>query len=266
MADRARVSVYFKSSPFGSQNHSHADQNSFVIYAQGRVMAMDSGYYDFYNSPHWRDWYKQTRAHNAITYDNGKGQTLGIDGKGTGEHGGAITQFRATPKYDLVTGDATKAYAGELALAQRTLLFIKPTTLVVIDQLKSGVPRRWEWNLHTRSVLDGGHPYYKVVTDGIAMCVQVNSPGVLSLQRTSGYQVKPQITTIEAAHHWTSFRYKSAELTGLFVSVIELNCDAPPKSKVNLTKEGGEIVINDLIVSISTGRVAVVLATGDNLH
>ena len=33
LADRLRTSIFFKSSPFGSVNHSHADQNSFVMYA-----------------------------------------------------------------------------------------------------------------------------------------------------------------------------------------------------------------------------------------
>jgi hypothetical protein len=32
LGDRSRTSMYFKSSPYGSYNHSHADQNSFVIH------------------------------------------------------------------------------------------------------------------------------------------------------------------------------------------------------------------------------------------
>jgi hypothetical protein len=82
LTDRNRTSVFFKSSPFGSINHSHADQNSFVMYSKGKVLAMDSGYYDYYNSPHWRDYYKTTKAHNAITFDGGWGQGLGATGLG----------------------------------------------------------------------------------------------------------------------------------------------------------------------------------------
>ncbi|MDH7571749.1 MAG: DUF4962 domain-containing protein, partial [Armatimonadota bacterium] len=52
LVDPARVSLYFKSSPIGSFNHSHADQNSFVLNAFGEALAIDSGYYDWYNSPH----------------------------------------------------------------------------------------------------------------------------------------------------------------------------------------------------------------------
>ena len=76
VSNSARTSVYFKSSPkpHGAFHHSHADQNSFVVNSGGQRLAIESGYYDSYKSPHWMDWYHQTRAKNAITYDGGKGQ------------------------------------------------------------------------------------------------------------------------------------------------------------------------------------------------
>lgn len=41
LADRERnIMVQFKSSPFGSFSHSHADQNSFVLEAFGRPQAL----------------------------------------------------------------------------------------------------------------------------------------------------------------------------------------------------------------------------------
>src|SRR5690606_6142964 len=69
LADPERTSIYFKASPYGSHNHSHGDQNAFVIHHRGERLAIASGYYDGYQTPHWREWYKQTRAANAITFD-----------------------------------------------------------------------------------------------------------------------------------------------------------------------------------------------------
>jgi hypothetical protein len=57
LANSNRTSVYFKSSPFGAFDHAHADQNSFVVDAGGERLAIDSGYYDARNSPHWLNWY-----------------------------------------------------------------------------------------------------------------------------------------------------------------------------------------------------------------
>ena len=58
--------LQFKSSRFGSFNHSHADQNSFILSAFGRPLLIDSGYYPWYGSPHDVGWTRQTIAHNAL--------------------------------------------------------------------------------------------------------------------------------------------------------------------------------------------------------
>lgn len=74
--DPERISLYFKSSSYGSYNHNHADQNSFVIDAYGEALAIDAGQYDYYNSEHDRRYQRTTLAHNAITYDGNKGQKI----------------------------------------------------------------------------------------------------------------------------------------------------------------------------------------------
>jgi len=132
LADPKRASVYFKSSPYGSYNHSHADQNSFVIDYKGERLAIDSGYYDDYGTPHWREWYKQTRAANAITFDGGQGQ--GIDGR---QYSGKITRFESDDKHAIAVGDAEKAYGGALTKAERTIAFERPNVVVVRDSVAS---------------------------------------------------------------------------------------------------------------------------------
>jgi len=74
LADPQRVSVYFKSSPYGSYNHSHADQNSLVINSGGERLAIDSGYYDGYGTPHWWRWYSKRRrtTPSPSTADRGR--------------------------------------------------------------------------------------------------------------------------------------------------------------------------------------------------
>ncbi|NQT53820.1 DUF4962 domain-containing protein, partial [bacterium] len=66
--------LVLRSSPFGSISHGHADQNAFVIEAFGEALAIASGYYPWYSSPHHDGWTRQTKAKNAITIDGGKGQ------------------------------------------------------------------------------------------------------------------------------------------------------------------------------------------------
>lgn len=228
LADRSRVSVYFKSSPFGSLNHSHADQNGFLLYAYGQVLAMDSGYYDYYNSPHWRNWYKQTRAHNAITFDGGKGQSMGADGLGSMQFGGKITQFVTSADYDVVTGDAVAAYGGQLSMAKRTLVFVRPATLVVIDQLRSTTPRQWEWNLHTSAPLQVNTEGYKLSLEGAEMCAAITAPDAVSLTVQAGYMPAPELAAAYAPHYWNRFFSQTAKSAAYFVAVLRTDCSAPP--------------------------------------
>ncbi|MCP5113847.1 MAG: DUF4962 domain-containing protein, partial [bacterium] len=60
------VWALFKSSRFGSFSHSHGDQNTFQLNAYGEALAIDSGYYPSYGSPHHSLWTRQTRAHNGV--------------------------------------------------------------------------------------------------------------------------------------------------------------------------------------------------------
>jgi len=98
------VWMLFKSSPYGSFSHSHADQNSFQINAYGESLIIDSGYYPWYGSPHQQLWSRQTKAHNAILI-NGRGQsTHSMEANGT------IEEFRHEDGITIVTGECSGAY------------------------------------------------------------------------------------------------------------------------------------------------------------
>lgn len=147
LADPKRVSVFFKSSWYGSFNHSHPDQNSFTIHAYGKQLAIDSGYYDLYDYPFDRNYTRKTYAHNAITYDNGKGQpAFDILAKGR------ITDFLGHKCLALAGGDATAAYKGALGKARRWLLYLKPDIVVTIDDLeaKAGERTTFEYWLNSQ--------------------------------------------------------------------------------------------------------------------
>jgi len=59
--------VMFKSSPFGSVSHSHADQNSFVIMKGGQALAIPGGKrFPQHGSPFHEQYTQQTFAHNAL--------------------------------------------------------------------------------------------------------------------------------------------------------------------------------------------------------
>ena len=254
LADPMRTSVHFKSSPFGSINHSHADQNSFVMYAQGQVLAMDSGVYDFYNSPHWRNYYKSTRAHNAITFDGGTGQALGPAGLGERAAAGRLTRFVQGDGYELVSGEAAGAYGNALQRATRTVVFIRPATLVTIDQLASATARRYEYNLHTGAPLSGSAQAFRADPAPAQLCGMVTSPDALALSSSEGYPVLP--ATPAAPHHWNKFALEMARNKALIVSVLRSDCSlAAPK--VTFADGGASIEAAGHSISVTESDVTV---------
>ena len=142
-----RVQSYFKSSYYGSFNHSHADQNSFIIQAFGEKLAVKSGYYDNYHSVHDKAITRATFAHNSITIDDGNGQPSQTDDLMAK---GDITEFVTQMSFDSATGDATPAYKGALDKYIRHFIYIRPGVFVVIDDLdaKDDTKSSFEWWLN----------------------------------------------------------------------------------------------------------------------
>ncbi len=147
--DPWHTALHFKSSFWGSYNHSHADNNGFMLYAYGEPLAVSSGYFDYYYSDHDKNYSHQTLAHNAITHDGGKGQTVGnTNPEGSINSKGKITGYLHGDKFNLASGNAERAYP-DLDKADRYLIYLKPDYVIVIDELSANddTPTQFEFNL-----------------------------------------------------------------------------------------------------------------------
>lgn len=227
LADDKRVSVYFKSSPppHGAFNHQHADQNGFVINAGGERLAIESGYYDAWKSPHWWKWLKNTRAKNAITFDGGQGQIFfeQSDYKRMGY--GRITRFERAPQYDVVTGDATHAYDGALTQALRTLVYLRPNVLLVHDTLASARPRRWEWNIHALNRMkQASARRIEIESNGQRLCVEMLGGPPVRFSQTNEWPEDAAPRRGEPQWHG---RFATEPLPAAqFVALLDVGCAA----------------------------------------
>ena len=148
MSDANRTSLFFKSSPYGAYNHSHGDQNSIILRKGTRDLLVESGYLDYYNSPLFKDWYRQTKAHNAVTYDGGIGQLVSGNTENL-KRNGKITAFSTTSTLDFAEGDATAAYGPVTSSAKRKVWYLRGQDAVVVqDKMIAPIAHRWEFNLH----------------------------------------------------------------------------------------------------------------------
>jgi len=138
----ANAMFAMRSTPYGAVSHGHNDQNCFVLEAYGEPLAVATGYYPSYGTPHHDQWTRSTKAKCGITIDGGQGQDRGWQAKG------AITDFVHGSAFDVVVGDATKAYGGRLSKAIRQVVHVRPGLFVMRDDLASDTPRTFEYQLH----------------------------------------------------------------------------------------------------------------------
>jgi len=113
-------------------NHSHADQNSFIITAGGDRLLWDAGYYDSYLSPHHRHYSRLTLAHNTILV-NGVGQVPYRP-----DTDGIITRFEVEGNHVVMEGDAATnrlVYGGWLGTYLRTIEYKNENEFTVQDDI-----------------------------------------------------------------------------------------------------------------------------------
>lgn len=210
--DPKRISAYFRSGPFGSFNHSHADQNALIVTAFGEELTVDGGFYDSYSSPYYNQYTKQTFAKNAITYDGKKGQKTD-DMTAAGK----ITGFATNKDFDAVVGDATAAYNTDPATnigldqAQRSVIYVKPGAFVVVDNLdarQSGVSS-FEYWLHadTSLTLDNTNKEATIVQNQAALKVKLYAKSLTAIPVTNQAVDASGIVQTPGTHSTTAGRF-----------------------------------------------------------
>jgi hypothetical protein len=219
----ARTSFYFKSSPYGSFSHSHADQNSFTLSVAGQPLLTKAGWYDWFASPTWTNWYSQTKSTNAVTFDGGTGQ----DNSGYREQlqrNGRITAFSTQPTWDYAEGDATAAYAGKLGSAKRQVWYLRGQNAVLVrDKLSSASPHTYEFNLHApANIVAGNSANVSITAGGQSVCVRSLGAGAVYEART-GYAPKPGTVEGHGAFTLKNDGRSAAE----FLVLLDVGCKRP---------------------------------------
>jgi len=120
--------IYFAlhCSPPAISSHDQPDNGTFELYAYGRWLMADSGYYTYGHDKEARTWHRQTRVH----------QTLTLDGKDTKVAGKALLWY-TTP--DLATVAVENAsYPG--LTHRRTVWFVNKRFFVLLDEAIGHMP------------------------------------------------------------------------------------------------------------------------------
>lgn len=182
------VSFLIRSSPYGGVSHGHADQNAYVIEAFGRGLAIATGYYPWYGSPHHHQWTRSTRAVNSILID-GAGQV-----PRRWEAKGRLVGFDSVDGYDYAECEAAPAYLGRMERFRRHVVHVRPGIFVIFDDLRAPKPARFEWLLHAyRKVeIDPATRHLRIENAPAAMDVHLLLPDQLNFTQTDKYDPEPE--------------------------------------------------------------------------
>lgn len=158
--------VALRSCPFGTFGHNLASHNAFNILYKGDYLFVPYGQ-RFGGSKNSVACYRHTRGHNSILID-GKGQPFSPEAYGW------IPRFLDGQKISYACGDASNAYRadsfdreddffkaaalnrddhisrGVLNRFRRHILLLKPSLVLVYDEMEAKQPVQWDWVLHCR--------------------------------------------------------------------------------------------------------------------
>ncbi|MGI4737919.1 MAG: heparinase II/III domain-containing protein [Janthinobacterium lividum] len=140
-----------------SGGHSHGDATSFILQAQGQLLAFDPGYLSYDR----RAEVGQATNHNLVLVD-GAGPAIGSPGAASPAQS-AVQQAFETPQ--LSYGEVTTAY--QAANITRKTLFVRGAYYLLADAVSAPAAHAYTWQLHGYG-LQGGTPATGTFTDGLA--------------------------------------------------------------------------------------------------
>lgn len=186
-----QVHCVFKSSPFGSISHSHADQNAICLSAFGEDLLVQSGHYVAHNSSMHRNWRRQTKSKNALLI-NGKGQYAGDDKFLARQSAGTIAAHGTHENHQWVSGDASEAYRSlskEVILAERQVHMVFGSAVIVVDVVEAESPVSLKWLGHSHGKIQTGELSATIVGRQADLCIEVlfSEAEVAGLSTISGF-------------------------------------------------------------------------------
>jgi hypothetical protein len=127
-------SFALRTGPF--YNHQHLDQGTFWLADRGIVFIEERHGSTYYDDPLYQPWYTQPVAHSTILINgNQQSQRVGdhlVFAEGFDDYA-HVTHFLDGEFAAFTTGDIGRLYWDEVKGLERSVLFLKPRTLLMLD-------------------------------------------------------------------------------------------------------------------------------------
>ncbi len=256
------VQIRFKSSPMGRRSHGHDPHNSFTLNAYGSALLVNNVYRDIHGSPFHRNWCWNTRAQNAVLFDNQGQRPVGPD------PGGKIARWEFQNGFDYLAGDATAAYEGKFIRYLRHVVFVKPDVVLIADEIEASKAGTFQWMLH-------GHVPFEVAENDQRLKLEHGPAGVLvdyvapqklAFRHWTGYEPEPNTGYLQNTGRpqippqWHVEAATAEPMEKVFtVAVLRpYRQGRAPQGAVTAERQAGSLRLN---IPVASGTVSAVLQT-----
>ena len=149
-------------------------------------------------------------------------------------------RFASGDGFDYAIGRAEAAYDGKLTRAERTVVYLRPATVIVRDSLAGKEAHTWEWNIHALNRMTELAPTQVAIRNGPAqMCVEMVSGPEVGFTQTDQFTARPS----SGVNQWHgTFVTKAKSNAAEFVVVMRVgsDCGAKPRGAAAAAKRAGE--------------------------
>ncbi|HLJ14050.1 MAG TPA: heparinase II/III family protein [Bryobacteraceae bacterium] len=172
-------------------NHNHGDQGGFLLRALEENLVVEGGYADYYKDPYYRTYFSQSAGHNTVLIDGDPGSQEVADTRqflALNAHP-IITDAITSDSFDAVGSELASVYRGRLKTFSRRIVFLKPDTVIVYDDLAGNSPATFDWLLHVKDrekiqVSPGGALYSGAKA---SMSLKTIAPSAATIRVKDGY-------------------------------------------------------------------------------
>jgi len=162
--------------PRGISGHDQPDNGTFELWAYGRWLMTDSGFYTYGHDRTARAWHRQTRVHQTLTLDHKDSQ---IDGR--------LALWHVSPELDAAVVE-NAAYKN--LLHRRTVWFVDKKLFVILDEAIGQAPGvlrlHWTPSPGTGRTSDDGTSFTTQYPDSNVL-IQTAGPKRMELEAEDGW-------------------------------------------------------------------------------
>lgn len=198
-------------SGYHGRGHKQADELSFLLYEQGRIVIGEAGRYGYYESDPGREFARSSSAHNTVEVDNKP-----FAFRRQAPYGSGILASGAGLGWYAIEAE-NRLLAAQQAEHQRLLIYRPGSAVVVLDRVQASAQRRYRRLIHLGEGIstDCRHRRVLLSADGFSGAVEDFTPARVKVRSVRG-QTEPCL------QGWTFPRDRDWRP----VECIELDCRA----------------------------------------